>query len=237
MAQGQTDFWLHRAIAERGLTSSNTQVALDAWGNTHAVWGSNDQDRSGIQLFYSSDATGTFSQPLQFTDAANGVVFDSAAISTSPFQFRLDNNGAVHAAFIANRLNHLYLFYTTNRNPATGKPGRFPAADSLAEVTRYGLAVDSSGVAHIVWVEEFPARYDIRYHSSLDPPAVNTLIASVPCACRVGNPSVSVGSNGVQVVFRADSGSLYYLRKPPTGSFGAIALLPTPQYDRTRFAS
>ncbi|MBX7215936.1 MAG: choice-of-anchor D domain-containing protein [Candidatus Kapabacteria bacterium] len=237
IAHGQTDFWLHRAIAERGLTSSNTQVALDAWGNTHAVWGSNDQDRSGVQLFYSSDATGTFSQPLQFTDASNGVVFDSAAISTSPFQFRLDNNGAVHAAFIANRLNHLYLFYTTNRNPSTGKPGRFPAADSLAEVTRYGLAVDSAGVAHIVWVEEFPARYDIRYHSSLDPPAVNTLIASVPCACRVGDPSVSVGSNGVEVVFRADSGSLYYLRKPPTGSFGAITLLPTPQYDRTRFAS
>ncbi|MCC7439796.1 MAG: choice-of-anchor D domain-containing protein [Armatimonadetes bacterium] len=235
VAQAAT--WLHRSVPERGLTSSGTQVALDAWGNTHVVWGSNDQERAGIQLFYSTDATGTFSRPLQFTDASNGTVFDSAAVVTTPFQFRLDRNGAAHAAFIANRLNHLYLFYTTNREPSTGKPWRFSAADSLAEVTRYGLAVDSSGVAHIVWIEEFPTRYDLRYYSSADPPTVNTLIASVPCACRVGDPSVSVSNDAVQVVFRADSGSLYYLRKPASGSFGVPVLVPTPQYDGRRFSN
>lgn len=236
-AVAQVATWLHRSVPERGLASSNTQVALDAWGNTHVVWASNDPDRAGIQLFYSTDATGTFSQPVQFTDATNGTVFDSATVVTAPFQFRLDQNGAVHAAFIANRLNHLYLFYTTNRQPSTGTPGRFTVADSLAEVTRYGMAVDSAGVAHIVWIEEFPTRYDLRYHSSADPPTVNTLIASVPCACRVGDPSVSVSNDAIHVVFRADSGSLYYLRKPITGSFGAPVLVPTPQYNGRRFSN
>jgi hypothetical protein len=221
VAQGR---WEFDAVTAPEYETFNPQIALDRWGNTHLMWSSRDPRRSGLQLFYTSNASGRFAAPIQVTDT--GTVFDSSNADVSSFVFRLDSLGVAHVAFVANVENHLRLYYTNNAG------GHFYDARFLVERTRYGMAVDSSGLAHVVWAEEGSNGINLHYWTSLAP-EVSWLEATVPCnqsgyGCRVGDIEVEAGPRGIVAAMAADSASIYTL-KLPEGTRGRVAI---PGYDR-----
>ncbi len=202
----------------------NPQVQFDAWGNEHVVWGAADPERSGLQLFYSNDVSGRFCRPIQAT--WGGTVFDSTNAEISSFVFRLDRNSVVHLAYVANVQNRLQLQYT--RNDSNG----FAEPIILGEHLRYDMAVDSTGMPHVVWIDVENQRIGLNYWNPRLKEPVQ--LASHPCnsvsgGCDVGYPDVEVGKDGrLDVAFRADS-SAYFFTWPPGP--GSIEQLPSPKFD------
>ncbi|MEO5928833.1 MAG: choice-of-anchor D domain-containing protein [Candidatus Kapaibacterium sp.] len=227
----QNGWWDLQRATSGGYDKSNPRIAVDQWGITHLVWASNDPNRSGLQLFYSTDATGQFNSPIQVTDTGN--VYDSATVTFKPWTFRLDRFGGAHVGFIANFRNRLRLFYTSNANPERA----FGRARQLTDsALQYGMAVDSFGVAHFVWVEYYGgAEARFVYWNSREP-GTKKVIATRECVsgpggCYIGLPEVEIGRDGIVVAYRSDSGSVYLIRQID-GAFRPITpASPTPGYD------
>lgn len=232
-----------RAQGERwdfqsGITGSdeafNPDIAIDKWGNVHTI-GTSTASSGLYQIFYSSDVSGIFHAPVQATDTNN--VYTDLGGPLNPSVLRLDPSGIIHIGFIA-------------RMPgATGEWGLFHADNSsgsefkaLSLITssgpiQYDMAVDSAGIAHIVWVDRRDARITkFQYWNSVRP-LERKEIASVECLatqqeCRIGTPDIEIGRDGLIIAFRSDSGSVYVLRQTPGGFSPITKVAGTPAYDR-----
>jgi hypothetical protein len=223
-AQGR---WEYTPVTPAEFETYSPQVAIDRWGTTHLMYSTRDPNRSGLQLFYTHDAGGRFAAPIQVTDT--GTVFDSTNAELSSFAFRLDTFGVVHVTFVANVENHLRLYYTNNAK------GHFDDAYFLAERTRYGMAVDSIGNAHVVWAIEAANGVALRYWSSLAPD-IDYDAGMLPCSdfrygCRIGDIEVESGPRGVIAAVAADSGSIHTFPITVPGTRQRVAI---PGYDQYR---
>jgi len=221
-AQGR---WEYTPVTAAEFETYSPQIAIDRWGTTHLMYSSRDPRRSGLQLFYTHNASGRFAAPIQVTDT--GTVFDSTNAELSSFVFRLDTFGIAHVAFVANVENHLRLYYTSNAK------GHFDNVEFLAERTRYGMAVDSLGRAHVVWAVEASNGVGLRYWSSVAP-GIDYDAGMLPCndvryGCRIGDVEVESGPNGVIAAVAADSGSVHTF---PITSPGSRQRVSIPGYDQ-----
>jgi len=246
----QKSYWEYKTVTDGGFNKSSPQVIVDEFGTSHVMWTSSDPERAGVQIFYTSDATGRFTVPIQVSDSSSGTVFDPRTVPPAgnatgadsalinPFVFRMDDSGVAHIAYVANKWNHLYLFYKSNSGESLHRPLEFAMLDSIGEAVRYGMAVDSSGTAHIVWMRQTGATIDVYYWNSRDRAGGSHLIGTMTLpvwiqnGSRVGDPAVECSRGGVlEIAFRADSGTVYHLQKLPGGPATLIHTLPAPVKD------
>jgi len=185
------------------------------------LWSAIDPHRIRLQLFYTSDAAGRFSSPIQATDS--GTVLDAFAPT-----LKLDPEGLAHIGFIANINNNLRLCYATNR-----LDDRDFSTRVLADVAEYGMAVDSLGNAHFVWTEINAGIASFNYWNSGSGGAAR-IIATLPCQesdgtpWSIGAPVIEMGATGPVIAVRNDSGAIYMMRRMPNGEFSAMERLVTP---------
>jgi hypothetical protein len=222
--------WEMRQATIAGYNKFHPQAAIDRWGNTHMLWASLDPHRGGIQLFYTTDASGRFSSPIQATDS--GTVYDTLSAALAPWLLKLDADGFAHIGFLANTDNHIRLCYTTNRLDGRA----FAPARAIAEIAQYGMAVDSLGTAHMVWVEVKSGVASFNYWNSGSPGSsrtIGTLVCSGPSGrlWRIGSPEVAIGPEGLVVAVRSDSGAVYMMRGAPSGEFSTMEKIVAPGYD------
>ncbi len=228
-AGAQNGRWDWSAVTYRGPSKHGTRLFVDRWGHTHVVWVAqsiwsslsdwNSQDpnnsRAGYQLFYSSDASGVFSAPIQATEAVTSGSLFLRTNQPAPVVFQIDQQGAVHLAYLANSDGHPSLFYTSNalgagtmgqnvrRQFITDKP---PITDLALSTDTLGfdMAVDTLGSAHFTWVEWVGSVAKVYYTSPREfwqPLQVAEFECSgMTGACRVGKPDIEVDRRGRAVI-------------------------------------
>lgn len=225
--EAQSGHWEYVDLTRYGYDKALPTVAYDAWGGLHAVYITENPRRSGRQLFYINDAAGRFTAPIQATDT--GVVLDSSGAQISPYVYKLDHRSTVHLAFAANVGNRYNLYYISNAGHSFGN------ATLLTRLFRYDMAVDTNGVAHVVWMDTSNSVARLYHWASIlaGPPE---LVAQVNCPvptldCRLGTPDVEVVGGKLFVAFRADSGTVYVTSSQASG-FGPVARLAAPSWPR-----
>lgn len=210
------------------------QVAFDRWGNRHFAWVSYDPNSSGYQIFYANDVTGALGAPFLATDL--GTVFHDSVGVDSSMIFLLDANAHSHLLYLANVLGpngqQIGLYYTNNRDAEFREANPVLVTNASG---RYGMAVDSSGAAHIVWLEENGSGdVVIWYWDSHLPGAQKHRIDSIPCRtgrCRFSDPQVEAHGKRVDVFVRFDSGTVYHTVVSPDGTHAPPNALPVPRHD------
>lgn len=222
----------------QGITGSdevfNPNIAIDKWGNVHTI-GTSTAASGLYQIFYSADVSGRFHAPVQATDT--GDVYTDLNGPLNPSVLRLDPSGIIHIAFITRMPGATAewgLFHASNG----GSTRDFRATRLLTGTsqTQYDMAVDSLGIAHVVWVDRRdPSITKFQYWTS-QRPLERKEIASVQCLstpgqCRIGTPDIEIGRDGLVVVFRADSGSVYMFRQTSGGFSPVTKVTGTPSYD------
>ncbi len=244
--------WGQIATTSGGVAKTGARIQVDPWGHAHVLWASSatwgsrydwqsrEPSRAGIQLAYSSDATGLFTPPLQVTDTLTGTVF-ARGQNPAPWTFRLDNNGAVHAAYVANTDGRPGLYYTSNADYLSIPPHRFTQYVRLVDLPGgvdtlgFDLAVDSLGNAHVVWVDMSSGQAVLSHWSS----ASNTFdtLWSFNCtgaSCRVGAPAAAVGRDGLLTVavrsVSARVGAVLMIRQDRFGRYAPGRWLQLSQY-------
>lgn len=222
--------WEYADLTRYGYDKILPRGAFDPWGNLHVVYGTENPIRSGKQLFYMSmsDAAGRFGSPIQATDT--GTIVDSTGAAITPFVFRLDRGSTAHIAFGANVANRYNLYYVNNASHAFGR------ATLLSRLFRYDMAVDSSGGAHIVWIDTSNSVAELFYWASKEgapPRNIATFDCFIPfLGCRIGTPEVEVSGGRVMVAFRGDTGSIYVTTSQDAGGFTPILRLPASTWPR-----
>lgn len=224
----QAHRWEYFDLTRFGYDRILPRVSFDAWGNVHAIFATENPRRSGKQLFYIEDGAGRFGAPIQATDT--GVILDSSGARITPYVFRLDQQSTVHLAFAANVSNRYGLYYVANDNHF------FPQATLLTRLFAYDMAVDSSGGAHVVWIDTTHAVAELYHWSSKSgkgPELVSYINCFIPTiGCRIGAPEVEVQGGRIVVAFRSDTGSVYVTSWPVGGVFSPIVRLAAPAWPR-----
>lgn len=252
-AAAQPGRWDAQEVTYQGVSKAGAKIELDRWGNQHVIWaqqanwglkgtigGQQDPTRAGIQLFYSTDATGIFSAPIQATDTTSGSVYHKDSIRT-PWVFKLDRFGSAHIAYLANHGGHITLFYASNADTSTRRftvlEGLYqlpPTTDTLA----FDMAVDSNGKAHIVWIDRSESNGEAKVYLWPGQPFTdpNIPLVTLPCpggltGCSVGTPRIEVTPDGrllisVRTFFGQNGGAIYLLRQlRQGGAFGTMRWL------------
>jgi len=225
-ASAQYPHWTYEDLTRYGYSKIGVQAAFDSWGNLHVVYGTENPRRSGTQLFYVDQSSGEFGTPIQMTDT--GTILDSSGARIAPYVFRLGRRSTAHLVFAANVANRYNLYYVDNSGHS------FPAATLLGPLYRYDMAVDSSGGAHVVWIDTSNAVAELHYWSSKSgaPP---TRVANVDCfipslGCRLGAPEVEVRGGRIMVAFRSDSGTVNVTQSLAGGGFAPITRTAIPAW-------
>lgn len=244
--------WGQTTTTTGGVSKSGARIQVDHWGHAHVLWASaatwgsrydwesRDPSRAGIQLSYSSDATGLFTPPLQVTDTLTGTVF-ARGQNPAPWTFRLDNNGAVHAAYVANTDGRPGLYYTSNADYLSIPTHRFTQYVRLVDLPGgvdtlgFDLAVDSLGNAHVVWVDMSSGQAVLSHWSSAS--NIFDTLWSFNCtgaSCRVGAPVAAVSRDGLLTVavrsVSARVGAILMIRQDRFGRYGPGRWLQLSQY-------
>lgn len=212
----------------------NPQVSFDRWGHKHYGWVTQDPNSSGLQVMYTNDITGTRGAPFLVNDT--GTVIDAVNSDSTSAIFRLDRQSNTHVAFLANVRGPLGLrvgLYYTN-NVANGFLDANPTL-LTNEGTRYGMAVDSAGIAHIVWIQPpadiapLPDYLELRYWNTTMGTNSGLLLDTLQCGgnCRTGDPMVESFNNEIQVFTRFANGTIYRVRAQNGVSTG-IDQIPGP---------
>ncbi len=233
----QVERWDYQNVTTGIDDKQGPRVAIDKWGHSHIVWASGVPNRTGLQLFYTTDATGGFHVPLQVTDT--GAVTAVTTSDINPWEMNLDAQGRAHLAFLANVplvTTGSGLFYTTNSILNNGSSD-FRYARALLDSNRlqFDIAVDSLGNVHLVWLDRRDGDVAKFFYMNGLGSQEPTLLAATRCpsvgGCRIGNLDIEVGRSGLVVAFRSDSGLVYLIRQTPNG-FSQIEKVPgTPPYD------
>lgn len=244
----QQGLWSWQQATYKGTSKFGMRVHVDQWGHSHTVWAtaatwstlndwnSNDptSTRAGYQLFYTSDASGVLGAPMQVTDAQRSGSLFLRDSMPAPWNFQIDKSGSVHVAYLANFNGHPSLFYASNSPTADflGNPQRlFVTSPAITDLTfstdtlGFDLAVDSTGIAHLVWIEWLGSTAQIFYTSVREgwqPVKIGVINCLGPLSpCRVGAPDVEVNRRGLATVVvrkhEADAGGILVLQQTRKG--------------------
>ncbi|NPV59943.1 MAG: hypothetical protein HPY75_09795 [Actinobacteria bacterium] len=119
------------------------RMALDASGATHVVWYGYDPENDYEQVYYATNAGGSWSSPVRLSTQSQYYQRGS--------QIALDGSGAAHVAWggYDDSENEWLIWYTTN----AGGDWSAPLSISPDDDGPYGTAIktDSAGKAHVVW--------------------------------------------------------------------------------------
>lgn len=208
----------------------NQFAAYDQWGKLHYAWVAQDPNSAGFQLLYSDNATGVMGQPSLATDI--GTLHFESGTDTNVAVVRLDRETATHIAFLANVNGpngfEVGLYYTSNRGQELVV--REPVLLTNAS-RRYGMAVDSGGTGHVVWLtREIGQPIRIWYWNSTFGPDTRFLLDSIECTggCRFIDPQVAISNKTLKTVIRTEAGATYLLTTNVDTRSGKLELLPIP---------
>ena len=124
----------------------NLQIALDPAGIAHVVWYGNFVDGDEQEIFYSTNAGGSWSEPDILSTTSNN--------NYSP-QIALDPAGIAHVVWYGNFVGggEQEVFYSINAG------GSWSAPDTLSTTSNNNynpqIALDPAGIAHVVWYGNF----------------------------------------------------------------------------------
>ncbi|MBS1911473.1 MAG: choice-of-anchor D domain-containing protein [Bacteroidetes bacterium] len=233
-AQAQQGRWRPVAVRSGGIYNRfGARVQIDGWGHSHVVWASQaswasradwNSDKganAGIQLFYSNDATGVFCAPIQATDTLTGTVY-APDLNSTPWDFLVDRLGTIHLLYIANNQGYPRLYYTSNVGHMFGRPEELVGLPGNGPLS-FDMAVDSNGVAHVIWLESTSQQKTIYHWSTAD--FQTEEVTSFQCSgnCVVGHPSIAIGRDHRAVVAVRNvvggRGSLYLIQQKAGGDF------------------
>ena len=214
----------------------NPQVAFDRWGVSRYTWVSRDPNSAGLQVYYSDDQSGEIGAPFLMTDI--GSVYDSLGVDSSSYRVVVDREGVLHLAFLANVFGpsglQIGLYYT---NDLLGTFLESPPELLTQKSGRYDIAVDSFGVAHVIWLRENLGKIELNYWNSRL--LTSQLVTSIPCSgpgCRFSDPRLESANGGLDVFVENDSGSLWHTRLSIDGAWLGTERLSLPRYDSLTIA-
>ncbi len=120
------------------------QIALDASGKAHVVWYGYDSGENYEHIYYTTNASGTWSAPVLLSTQSDYSQYDP--------QIALDAGGKAHVVWYGEDSgDYAYqIYYTTNAS------GTWSAPDHLSTQSEYDqydpqIALNASGKAHVVW--------------------------------------------------------------------------------------
>ena len=206
----------------------NPQVVIDRWGVSHYTWATRDPNSAGLQVYYSDDQTNEIGAPFLFTDT--GTLYDSLRVDSTSYRSLVDQKGVLHVAFLANVFGQngleIGLYYTDSQ-----QEGFQGSSTTLLTKNsgRYNMAVDSGGVAHVLWLEESGGGIDLHYWEGQS--RTDHVVTTIPCggvSCRFSDPEVEVFNDRLEVFIRNDSGAVWQVTLSLNGVVGNVGALPIP---------
>lgn len=179
-------------------------------------------------MLYSNNTTGVQGAPFLTTDI--GTLHHDNKTDTNAAIFLMDQQSVSHIAFLANvrGINgfEVGLYYMNNRGQEFAE--RDPILLSKA-TRRYGLAVDSGGTGHVLWLTETGTGFiRVLYWNSNWGPGVEVVVDSIPCTagCRFVDPQVNIFNTDLQAVVRVGSGATYRVVVDINTQASAVEQLP-----------
>ncbi|MCB0711844.1 MAG: T9SS type A sorting domain-containing protein [Ignavibacteriae bacterium] len=204
------------------------QVAFDRWGVAHFTWVTRDPNSAGLQVYHTDNQSGELSAPFLLTDT--GTVYDRLSIDSTSHQFVLGPEGVLHLAFLANVAGpsgfQIGLFYA---NDSVGTYLESPATLLTNMSARYDIAVDSFGVAHIVWLTESAGKIALNYWNNRV--YTSQVVTTIPCSgggCSFSDPQLAIHNGQLEIFLQNDSGAVWHAEATGNGVLTTIEELPIP---------
>ncbi len=188
------------SASSRGGTPAYTvpDLAIDASGNRHLVWAGGTG--AGVNLYYATAAEGATSVTEQILASAGTNFYDPPHVTVAP-------NGDIWIAYADNSTGGLEQVVLL-RKPAGQGSFNSPIYVTSGAVRHYSedLAVDVSGRAHLVWIDERSGRH--VYYGVYDPslPGLTTEYPLTPVSGSWIRPTLMLDSAGdVYVLFEQNT--------------------------------
>ncbi len=139
----ETDFW-------------TCQIELDSAGAVHVVWYGYDETGYDYRIWYSTNAGGTWSDPLCLS--TQSVYYQEYPA------MKLDPSGNVHVVWEGYDVGEVYwhIWYADNTGGTWSDPVVIDG-DDMSYPYYSNLAVDSTGAVHAIWHSELNSNCDIGY--------------------------------------------------------------------------